>query len=711
MTLANVTISSGNVTITNVSVTTANVTTLNATTVIATTANVTTANITTGNVTNMTSGNVAITGGSINGTTLGATTASTANVTTLTTSSTVTINGGTANGVAYLNGSKVLTTGSALTFDGTDLATTGSFSTGDAQNISLNASSSGQTNRLQWKYQGTAYAWIERVNSNGDMAFGVQSSEAMRLTSTSLYTASGINVGIGTSSPVSKLNVVGTTGITWASAGASSGLVTIGTQGTGGSLFVQTPSVNDVFASGFGVDGTYDGGKSVINLKAFGTASGGSYSADMAFFTTTNTTLSEKMRLDSSGNLGLGVTPSASWSTANNYSALQLRNSSLYFRSAAAELYINNNTVYNGTNWLYAVTAAAARYDMEGAAHKWFTAASGTAGNAISFTQAMTLDASGRLGIGVTSPVTKLQVNVASDTSIHCYSPSANVAQIASLNDAGNNSKQLNFDGNPLVFKVADAERARINSSGNLLVGASTSDLAARIMCIGSNGLAVQYGASSGTNLQIIPGDANGNVNLKFDARSGAYPAATFWTSDLERARITSGGDLLVACTSFPSGSSAGFGFNASQYAYFSRSSGESLNLDRFTTEGKTQVLRYAGTEVGNISVTASATAYNTSSDYRLKDKPQPLTGSGAFIDSLKPKTWAWKSDGSKGVGFIAHEVQEVSPGSVVGEKDAVDAEGNPVYQAMEYGSAEFIANIIAELQSLRARVAQLEAK
>jgi hypothetical protein len=62
-------------------------------------------------------------------------------------------------------------------------------------------------------------------------------------------------------------------------------------------------------------------------------------------------------------------------------------------------------------------------------------------------------------------------------------------------------------------------------------------------------------------------------------------------------------------------------------------------------------------------------------------------------------------------VGFIAHEVQEVSPGSVVGEKDAVDAEGNPVYQAMEYGSAEFIANIIAELQSLRARVAQLEAK
>ena len=112
---------------------------------------------------------------------------------------------------------------------------------------------------------------------------------------------------------------------------------------------------------------------------------------------------------------------------------------------------------------------------------------------------------------------------------------------------------------------------------------------------------------------------------------------------------------------------------------------------------------RNASTSVGNITYTNTATAYNTSSDYRLKDNHQPLTGSGAFIDALKPKTWNWKADGSRGVGFIAHEVQEVSPGSVVGEKDGEQM------QAMEYGSAEFIANIIAELQSLRQRVALLE--
>lgn len=112
-----------------------------------------------------------------------------------------------------------------------------------------------------------------------------------------------------------------------------------------------------------------------------------------------------------------------------------------------------------------------------------------------------------------------------------------------------------------------------------------------------------------------------------------------------------------------------------------------------------------AGATVGYISANNSATTYNSISDYRLKENPQPLTDSGFFIDSLKPKTWLWKIDGRRGVGFIAHEVQEVSPSSVVGEKDGKQM------QAMEYGSAEFIANIVAELQSLRVRVAALENK
>jgi len=145
---------------------------------------------------------------------------------------------------------------------------------------------------------------------------------------------------------------------------------------------------------------------------------------------------------------------------------------------------------------------------------------------------------------------------------------------------------------------------------------------------------------------------------------------------------------------------------------------------------------------VGSISTTGSSTAYNTSSDYRLKNITGDLINSGAFIDALKPKVGSWKADGTPFVGFVAHEVQEVSPSTVSGEKDATEDVGDvfdnkstlvyknvekpntlpeewtwvytttvPKIQHMEYGSAEFIANIVAELQSLRKRVTALETK
>jgi hypothetical protein len=222
---------------------------------------------------------------------------------------------------------------------------------------------------------------------------------------------------------------------------------------------------------------------------------------------------------------------------------------------------------------------------------------------------------------------------------------------------------------------------------------------------------------------------------------SGVH-ALRFFTNATERARITSGGDFRVKGAG-TAGSTEAFQVSGSApadaaridsigrlfvgktatgigtagveifggYGQFTVNNDASLFANRLGSDGDIVKFYRDTSQVGSISVTTTATAYNTSSDYRLKDNPQPLTNSGAFIDALKPKAWDWKADGSKGVGFIAHEAQEVSPSSVVGAKDAVDADGKPVMQAMEYGSAEFIANIIAELQSLRARVAQLEAK
>lgn len=133
---------------------------------------------------------------------------------------------------------------------------------------------------------------------------------------------------------------------------------------------------------------------------------------------------------------------------------------------------------------------------------------------------------------------------------------------------------------------------------------------------------------------------------------------------------------------------------------------GPALLLGRGTSDGQCVQFFRNGLQVGNISVTATSTAFNTSSDPRLKNITGPLSGSGAFIDALKPWVGTWRVDGSPFVGFLAHEVQDVASRAVLGQKNAVDGAGRPVYQSMEYGSPEIITNIVAELQSLRKRIA-----
>jgi hypothetical protein len=363
----------------------------------------------------------------------------------------------------------------------------------------------------------------------------------------------------------------------------------------------------------------------------------GNYASAMVFATTANgASTTEKMRLDASGNLGLGVTPSTGGYGVAFQFAHAGNGGAITAQSISANNYpvnITANAISSGSStWKYFNTDAssATRYQQVGGVHSWHTAASGTAGNAISFTQAMTLDASGNLVVGGTS---------------------ANVYGV-------NKAITLNA------------------SSGQSCVYEYT-----------INGTSTGYFGGSSTATWV---------------GSKANIPVVLYTNDAERARITSGGDLLVGTTS-----------GAERLVVSGTINNYVIKSIAPSTSGTYYHILFddAGTSHGSITSNGTNTAYNTTSDYRLKDNPQPLANSGAFIDALKPKTWSWKADGSKGVGFIAHEAQEVSPSSVVGAKDAVDKDGKPVMQAMEYGSAEFIANIVAELQSLRARVAKLEAK
>jgi len=217
----------------------------------------------------------------------------------------------------------------------------------------------------------------------------------------------------------------------------------------------------------------------------------------------------------------------------------------------------------------------------------------------------------------------------------------------------------------------------------------------------------LQVSNTSNAVISAINGSIEGVLNattagVNFGSASNHF--VTLSTNGVERARIDTSGNLLVGTTStidigkisllFDASSQNGISVKSSSATY-------SNNLMSFVNAG--------GSQVGYIYTNGTITTYSGTSDYRLKDITGPLTDSGVFIDALKPKVGTWKSDGSKFVGFLAHEFAEVSPSSVNGEKDAVDAEGNPKYQGMQAGTAEVIANLVAELQSLRQRVAALE--
>lgn len=119
-----------------------------------------------------------------------------------------------------------------------------------------------------------------------------------------------------------------------------------------------------------------------------------------------------------------------------------------------------------------------------------------------------------------------------------------------------------------------------------------------------------------------------------------------------------------------------------------------------------------SNTIIGSITRvgTTNAILYNTTSDYRLKTVISPVSDSGTRIDAVEPIEYDFK-DGGRTRGFLAHKFAEVYPNSVSGEKDAVDKDGNPIYQGMQASTPEVMADLIAEIQSLRKRVALLESR
>ena len=185
-----------------------------------------------------------------------------------------------------------------------------------------------------------------------------------------------------------------------------------------------------------------------------------------------------------------------------------------------------------------------------------------------------------------------------------------------------------------------------------------------------------------------------------------------------------SNGDLLVA-TSSPftgdnTGDNPGIALHGSGSApgllTVARYNDYAATFNRTGSDGVLIYMRREGVTVGSVAVTASVTAYNTSSDYRLKQDVVDMEGSIERLKALKPCNFAWKVNGERTDGFIAHEAQQVVPEAVTGVKDAVDDEGNPEYQGIDQSKlvpllTKSLQEAVARIESLEAKVVALEAK
>jgi hypothetical protein len=470
----------------------------------------------------------------------------------LTTSSTVTHNGGTANGVAYLNGSKVLTTGSVMTFDGSNLTTPGLATTVDASNLTtFGRFSSGYAWSLI-RPSSTATGIEFRTNA-GDALYQLDQSsgankhiwytgsEQMRLTSTGL--------GIGTSSPGYKLHVVGT--------------------------------------GGFANNG---------NENLF--------------------------LVDTSG---------------STRSSLQISGATNYFNA-----------------------------NIDSASHGQYVWRSSNA-----YTERMRLDSSGNLGIGTTSPATKLQVYgtaVATQISIdgtgrykYFEAYASGTRRFYSGWDETSLAANLTTDGaHPITFSTNATERARIDSSGNLVVGGTSA-----VYTNANRGNISINGAS--TALLGLSTGGTGRAYLytdgsRLDLLNTQNDALTFGTNNTERARITSGGEVYIAGTT-------------DQGAYN---------------------LQVNGTGVWG------AGAYVNGSDRNLKDNIQSLDSCLDVVVAMRPVTFQYKPEHSKDQsvqpGFIAQELQEAMAG-----KAYIDGvvQAGPEYLNVAYQN--IIPILVKAIQELKA--------
>jgi len=503
-------------------------------------------------------------------------------------------------------------------------------------------------------------------------------------------------VGIGTDSPSAKLDIVNsglssqlrlsnTTSDATTKYGAITGRhYTNSEENVTGMLITSSSSVTGGAVS---IGGGVSAANAVNQIKFYTAAN--------------NTTLTgtERMRIDSSGNVGIGETSlstkftvNALATASNNDTPLtvstirggttsNVRNTELLIQSTRSDTGANRNIILKSQD------------------------VGGTSRNLI-------LDASA-VGIGTDSP----------DLNLHLYANDTSGKQFMIDQDSTGDAVMSfrltgvseytmgidNSDGDK--FKIANsgtvgtATRMTIDSSGNVGIGTDSPSAKFNVNSGTVNKIAVFQSSNANANIRVVDVNAtvqieNNSGKLILGADLDSQQADSYISFEIdgasEKMRINSDGDVLMNCTSVPSGSGGGAAFETSGTLMRLKQSSPT------TSTTKVQIYYNANGEVGSIHTSGSATAFNTSSDYRLKDDYKDFNGLD-LVNNINVYDFEWKSDKTRSYGVKAHELQEVIPQAVNGEKDGKEM------QQVDY--SKLVPILLKSIQELKQEIEILKSK